>query len=211
MGFWRTLDAIAGGKTITQARDEQAARALAQQRATQQAHLMGDIQGKLKKQDPMLAMLMQLNPEKASEALATHYQAANVAGGDTRYLGPTRNAYAPPKLVMDNGVTGTQTSTGTTWNSPRPVTAKEKVDMGNIGADNTRADADLQFRLQQAADLLGIRREELEALTKYRTEQQKIGWYNAKKPPSSGVSINVGGGGSGSSELPTGYSVRPRQ
>jgi len=210
MGFWRTAeDFLFTDKTISESREAQAARALAQSRAASQAHALGDLQGKIKKEDPLAALLLQLAPGGMIEAMQKTYEPANVAGGDTRLQG-VRPVVTAPKLGMDAGVGFTQTPGGTAFTGERPTTKMERANMQNMRADNTHQAATLNFAMEQFAKTHPLEAAKLAEMIRHNQAQEGIGWFNAKKPPSSAVNINMGGG-SGGSELPQGYNIRPRQ
>jgi len=194
MGFWRTLDDVAGGKTISQSRDAQAARVAGQHAAIQQREQLQDLQRKIGKSDPTAAMMLALDPEGMLKTLQKGYEPATLSGGQTRMGGPGVRPVTAPVLGMDGGHTFTQTPQGTAFTGQRPQSHVEKETAGHNRAQEAHQAADLDFRVQQAADALGMRKEELAALIKYREGQQAIGWFNAKKPPSSAVNISVGGG-----------------
>jgi hypothetical protein len=74
--------------------------------------------------DPRARLAAYLNPEKFGEALSSAQQAANVSGGDSRYI-PGHGWMTAPKLVGDNGVYGTQTEAGYTQTGARGPSVAE--------------------------------------------------------------------------------------
>lgn len=61
--------------------------------------------------DPRERVLYMTNPEAWAKARASAYEAANVSGGDSRYI-PGSGFMTAPKLVEDAGIYGTQTPDG---------------------------------------------------------------------------------------------------
>lgn len=135
-GFWRSLDGMLAGNTLTETRDSYAAT----QRAAQERARLEELRAKISKGDPEMEYLLRSNPDIINKALATQYEAANTPGGDTRMYGKLGPKFMAPKVSVDGGVPVVQDEKGATWGGQRPESHQEIIN-GQVAKANEAKDA----------------------------------------------------------------------
>lgn len=74
---------------------------------------------------PQAGVAFDTNPEKFGEFVGSNYEAANVAGGESRVFGNGRETFTAPKFGVDGGFGYTQGPDGIDWGTQRGATHSE--------------------------------------------------------------------------------------
>lgn len=130
---------LTGSEGLSQKRDEamaySAQQAAIEERARKEAELVA--QARAAGLDPGGVLAMSLNPTEFGKSYSTNYEAANVAGGDSRsvFENGKRTMITAPKFGVDGGRGYTQTAEGTEWGDQRGKSYEEITNEGKLAED----------------------------------------------------------------------------